>query len=205
MCFRRKRKLSEFLLDSFRQNYVPADPLNYFYDKLHNGYEFKGISTPQDLRIGQFEPGERLYTVKKKLDVYDSTRTVLDRDNTLTSLLTVDELEQILRVSVYHFINQSLFSLNFHFPFISPEEDSFLMKLIADKYLPGQIKEMSDFTRIIGNNHVVILLDHFVSISYEFIHAHPDNIRLISKMAEQQLNLENIQEKQRRRELLNEI
>jgi len=114
--------------------------LSYFYDKLHHAEEFEGVSTPQDIRIGQFEPGERLRTVKKKLNVYDTIRSDLGQSNSFTSLVAVDELEQILRVSVYHFINRSLFSLNFHFPFILPEEDSFLMKLIADKYLPGQVK-----------------------------------------------------------------
>jgi len=64
---------------------------------------------------------------------------------------------------------------------------------------------MSDFTRITGNNHVVILLNHFVSVSYEFIHANPENIRLISEMAEQRQNHKDTREKQRIRNLLDEI
>ncbi|MCK9400287.1 MAG: hypothetical protein M0Q51_09905 [Bacteroidales bacterium] len=205
MLFRRKRKISRLLVDSFRQNYISDDPLMYFHEALHNGQEFVGIKTNSKLKIGQFDPGEKLWAVRRKIKVYDSALTELPNGDSITTLLGIDELEDLLRISVYRFLNKSLFSLTFHFPFISPEEVEYLMGLIKEKYLSGVEMTAPDFTRITGSNDVIILLNHFVSLSYEFIHASTSNIALISKLNEKRRLMESSIEKKRKDMLLGEL
>jgi len=205
MLFRRKRKISRLLVDTFRQNYISDDPLMYFHEALHNGQEFVGIKTNSKLKIGQFDPGEKLWAVRRKIKVYDSTLTELSNGDSITTLLGIDELEDLLRISVYRFLNKSLFSLTFHFPFISPEEVEYLMGLIKEKYLSDVEMTAPDFTRITGSNDVIILLNHFVTLSYEFIHASPSNIALIVKLNEKRRLMESSIEKKRKDMLLGEL
>ena len=61
---------------------------------------------------------------------------------------------------------------------------------------------VDDFTRITGGNDVIILLNHFVSLSYEFIHVSPSNIALISKLNENRSKVESLSEQKRRDMLL---
>ena len=203
--FHRKKKISKFLLDSFRGNYISNDPLRYFFDALYNGHEFVGIKTNSKLKIGQFDAGEQLQHVRKKIVVYDSTLLELPNGNRITTLLEIDELEGLLRVSIYHFLNKSLLSLTFHFPFISPDEVDYLMVLIKEKYFPDVDVAVDDFTQIAGSNDVIILLNHFVSLSYEFIHASPANIALISKLNKNRSNIESLSEQKRRDMLLGKL
>lgn len=177
----------------------------YFYNVLNNEHEFVGIKTDSKLKIGQFDTGERLKAVRRKINVYDSAQAELPNGESITTLLAIDELEDLLRISVYRFLNKSLFSLTFHFPFISPEEVEFLMELFKEKYLSGVQMTAPDFTRITGSNDVIILLNHFVSLSYEFIHASPSNIALISKLNENRRMMESSIEQKRKDMLLGEL
>lgn len=205
--FSRKKKISKFLLDSFRENYISNDPLQYFFDALYNGHEFNGIKTNSRLKLGQFDAGERLSIVRRKIRVYDSARAELPTGESITTLLEIDELEGLLRISVYHFLNKSLLSLTFHFPYISPDEVDSLLVLIKEKYFPDVDVDMDvdDFTRITGGNDVIILLNHFVSLSYEFIHVSPSNIALISKLNENRRKVESLSEQKRRDMLLGKL
>lgn len=205
MLFQKRKKLSAFLLESFKQNYLPGDPLRHFYDKLYNGHQFHGIKSGIPLRIGQFEPGEKLPKVKSSIEVYHRTSTKLDEKNTLDSLLAIDELEDILRVSVYHFINKSLFSLKFHFPFISDEEKGFLLALLREKYLPEELDDIPDYTEVIGDNGVLIFLTHFVSISYSFLHATTENRALLRTLLQKRETIERRLDEQHLDNLLREI
>lgn len=205
--FSRKKKISKFLLDSFRENYISNDPLQYFFDALYNGHEFSGIKTNSRLKMGQFDAGERLSIVRRKIRVYDSARAELPTGESITTLLEIDELEGLLRISVYHFLNKSLLSLTFHFPYISPDEVDSLLVLIKEKYFPDVDMDIDvdDFTRITGGNDVIILLNHFVSLSYEFIHVSPSNIALISKLNENRCKVESLSEQKRRDMLLGKL
>lgn len=203
--FSRKKKISKFLLDSFRENYISNDPLQYFFDALYNGHEFNGIKTNSRLKLGQFDAGERLSIVRRKIRVYDSARAELPTGESITTLLEIDELEGLLRISVYHFLNKSLLSLTFHFPYISPDEVDSLLVLIKEKYFPDVDVDVNDFTRITGGNDVIILLNHFVSLSYEFIHVSPSNIALISKLNENRCKVESLSEQKRRDMLLDKL
>lgn len=203
--FSRKMKISKFLLDSFRANYISNDPLQYFFDALYNGHEFTGIKTNSRLKIGQFDAGEGLSAVRRKIRVYDSARAELPTGDSITTLLEIDELEGLLRISVYHFLNKSLLSLTFHFPYISPDEVDSLLVLVKEKYFPDVDVDVNDFTRIIGGNDVIILLNHFVSLSYEFIHVSPSNIALISKLNENRGKMESLSEQKRRDILLGKL
>lgn len=203
--FSRKKKISKFLLDSFRENYISNDPLQYFFDALYNGHEFNGIKTNSRLKLGQFDAGERLSIVRRKIRVYDSARAELPTGESITTLLEIDELEGLLRISVYHFLNKSLLSLTFHFPYISPDEVDSLLVLIKEKYFPDVDVDVNDFTRITGGNDVIILLNHFVSLSYEFIHVSPSNIALISKLNENRRKVESLSEQKRRDMLLGKL
>jgi len=196
--FQRKKGFSKYLLDSLRQNYISVDPLMYFYDALYNGHEFIGIKTNTNLKIGQFDAGEQLRVVRRKINVYDSAMIELPNGYSMTTLLDIDELDGLLRISVYHFLNKSLLSLTFQFPYISPEEVDFLMVLIKEKYFSDVDVDVHDFSRITGNNDVIILLNHFVSLSYEFIHASPSNIALISKLNEARSKMESLSEQKRK-------
>ena len=69
--FQRRKKISKFLLDSFRENYISNDPLMYFHNALYNGHEFMGIKSNSELKIGQFDAGERLWVVRRKIQVYE--------------------------------------------------------------------------------------------------------------------------------------
>jgi hypothetical protein len=177
----------------------------YFYNVLNNEHEFVGIKTDSKLKIGQFDTGERLRAVRRKINVYDSAQAELPNGDSITTLLAIDELENLLRISVYRFLNKSLFSLTFHFPFISPEEVEYLMGLIKEKYLSDVQITAPDFTRITGSNDVIILLNHFVSLSYEFIHASPSNIAFISELNKKRSMKESLIEQKRKDVLLNEL
>ena len=203
--FRRKKKISRFLLDSFKENYISNDPLKYFFNTLYNGHEFSSIKTNSRLKIGQFDAGEQLSIVKRKIRVYDLTRTKLPTGDCITTLLGIDDLEGLLRISVYHFLNKSLLSLTIHFPYIYPDKIDPLIVLIKEKYFPDVDVAVDDFTRITGCNDVIILLNHFVSLSYEFIHASPSNIALISKLNENRSKVENLSEQKRRELFLGEL
>ena len=205
MQFRKRKKLSAFLLESFKQNYLPADPLRHFYDKLYNGHQFLGVKSGTPIRIGQFEPGEKLSKVKSGIDVYYRTSIKLDEKNSLDSLMAIDELEDILRVSVYHFINKSLFSLKFYFPFISDEEKGFLLALLKEKYLPEELGDIPDYTEVIGDNDVLIFLTHFVSISYAFLHATAENRALLRSLLQERESRERMLDEQHLNNLLREI
>lgn len=203
--FQRKKKISKFLLDSFRENYISDDPLQFFFNTFYNEQKFVSIETNSNLKIGQFDAGERLRVVRNKIKVYDSSRLEVPTGDSITTLLEIDELEGLLRISIYHFLNKSLLSLTFHFPFISPEEVDFLMTLIKEKYFPGVTADFQDYTRINGNNDVIILLNHFVSLSYEFIHVSPSNVALISRLNEYRSKEEKLSEKNRRDNLLGKL
>lgn len=203
--FNRSARVDPIILDSFRQNYIQTDPLDYFYDRLTNHQKFTDIETGTSFMFGPFKCGEKLKKVQGRIQTLHTERIALSPDCMVDILLSIDRIENIRRVSVFYFMNKTLFGLKYYFPFIASEEIDFLLKLIMEKYVPEMPDNASYFTRIKGANDIYIFLDQFVSVSYEFLHASPENQRILTDLYKARSEKHNLSDKCKKTQLLSEL
>ena len=177
--FRHKYKITKFMLDSFKQNYIPEIPISYYNDfiKTYNSKECR--DTNLVFSIGNFEHGAEYRFTKRKLNAIYKDEMECSADDSIEIIMSIDNVGDIVRIAVYVFLNKSLFAMKYHFPFISPEEINIMVELIKQKYnidLPPENLREQCFR---GINQVILKIENFVSLNYEFVHINPETTGII--------------------------
>ncbi len=179
--FKHQDRLTKFMVDSFISNYIVEKPLRYFNDIIFSLNGNVVLNPDVAYNIGAFEPGVSFQFVKKNVKIIHKEKRKLDTQNKLEISMAIDNLADVFRISVYYFLNDSLFAMNYNFPFISKDEIEVINNLISEKYGIDNMDVNVDAKLIKGKNGVVIQVRNFVSLSYEFIHITPHITSIISK------------------------
>jgi len=186
----RIKKINEFMLDSFKENYLPARPVRALLEAYHSIENGTCTKIDKVLTIGPYLPGDRLRQVKKELKVIHSHQYRPSPEHQVDLMLGLDEVSDILRITVATFLNYKLVSLKNHFPFIGLDEIVYLKDLLHEKYLNGTGVVPEDITYVKGTNSVALILDTNISITYQFIDASNQNINLIKSLSQRILREE---------------
>ncbi len=205
MSFKRKDKLTKFMVDSFISNYIPDNPLLYFNNIINNCYEKIPMNQDNDFNIGSYKPGVSYQLVNQKLQSIYKVKKNIDSSASIEIIMGMDNLADVYRIAVYYFLNKSLFAVAYNFPFISQDEIKVVNSMINEKYGIKNAEEQVKPLLIKGRNNVVIQVQNFVSLSYKFIHFTSSITGIITKSFENMKNLEALEFHNIRRTFLAQV
>ncbi len=203
--FKHQDRLTKFMIDTFISNYIIEKPLSYFNNMINTCNEKAELNQDLAYNIGAFEPGVSYQFVKKNVNIIYKAKRKLDSENKLEIAMAIDNLADVFRISVYFFLNDSLFAMNYNFPFISKDEIEAINNLIREKYGIDNIDVKVSPKLIKGKNSVVIQVRNFVSLSYEFIHITPYITNIISKSFDEVENREALEFQKIRKDFMEKV